>query len=127
MPIFAGPRAAKPALFPRRLWIGGAAAILVLTLAVPRDTHALIMGGTGNEPIHDPGWPKAAADVFNTKSRVAYWEGPPFGGGEWHAECRGDAKAFNEVLTRFAKIDATKKRLVIHDGEGRSFWIRTRA
>jgi protocatechuate 3,4-dioxygenase beta subunit len=97
----------------------GIAALILL----PPPAYALILGGTGNEPLRDPGWPKEAAGVFNHISRVAYWEGPPLGGGEWHAECRGDAADFNEVLAQFAKIDATKKRLVIHDGEGRSFWL----
>jgi hypothetical protein len=97
--------------------------ILTATLIAPSEVHADILGGIGNDPIQGPGWPKGAAAVFNTKSRIAYWEGPPFGGGEWHAECRGDAAAFNDVLTQFAQIEATKKRLVIHDGEGRSFWL----
>jgi hypothetical protein len=84
---------------------------------------ALIRGGEGNAPINDPGWPAGAAAVFNTVHRVAYWEGPPFGGGEWHSECRGDATAFNEILVAFEKLDAPKKRLVIHDGVGKSFWL----
>ncbi|MEI8018811.1 MAG: carboxypeptidase regulatory-like domain-containing protein [Schlesneria sp.] len=84
---------------------------------------ALITGGEGNDPVADPGWPKDAAAVFNTKSRVAYWEGPPFGGGQSHAECRGDTEAFQKVLDDFAKIDTPFKRVVLHDGIGRSFWL----
>lgn len=89
----------------------------------PRPADADIMGGTGNDPIRDPGWPKGAAEVFNVPARVAYWEGPPFGGGEWHAECRGDAAAFNAALAAFAKIDAPHKELVVHDGVAQSFWL----
>lgn len=84
---------------------------------------ALIMGGEGNEPLTDTGWPQGAAAVFNTKSRIAYWEGPPFGGGQSHAECRGDAAALNKVLADFAQINTDKKKIVLHDGVGRSFWM----
>ncbi|MBA3312115.1 MAG: carboxypeptidase-like regulatory domain-containing protein [Planctomycetota bacterium] len=94
------------------------------------EAQALITGGEGNKPLDDPGWPKGAAEVFNAKSRIAnaksriaWWEGPPFGGGEWHAEYRGDAATFNEVLRAFAKIESPKRRLVVHDGVGRSFWL----
>lgn len=96
--------------------------LLILTCA-PHQAHALIVGGEGNEPVKDPGWPAGADAVFNTKARVAWWEGPPFGGGEWHAECRGDAAAFNDILAAFAKIEAPKRRLIVHDGVGRSFWL----
>src|SRR5262245_45702115 len=75
-----------------------------LTVASP-PAFALIMGGEGNRPVADPGWPKGAAVIFNVKARIAYWEGPPYGGGQWHAECRGDAKALSEVLADFAKLD----------------------
>ncbi len=51
--------------------------------------------------------------------------GPPFGGGEWHAECRGDAKALNAVLADFVKLDVKTKKLVIHDGPGSSFWLNS--
>src|SRR5262245_49176070 len=77
---------------------------------------ALIEGGEGNEPIHDPGWPGGAAAVFNHAGRVAYWVGPPFGGGQWHAECKGDADALNELLLNFARLDVKNKRIVVHDG-----------
>src|SRR5690606_21540214 len=97
--------------------------VLVGLCSLPHTAQALITGGEGNQPIRDPGWPAGAAAVFNTKARIAWWEGPPLGGGEWHAECRGDTAAFNAVLSDFAKINAPKKRLVVHDGVGRSFWL----
>ncbi|HEV3025508.1 MAG TPA: carboxypeptidase-like regulatory domain-containing protein, partial [Pirellulales bacterium] len=84
---------------------------------------ALIEGGEGNSPVRDPGWPKGADAIFNTQSCIAYWVGPPFGGGQWHAECRGDAKALNAVLADFAKLDVKSKRIVLHDGIGHSFWL----
>ncbi len=107
--------------------LGLAAATVLLTIftvaAVPRSAFALIMGGADSTPHHDPGWPKGAAEIFNNPARVAYWEGPPLGGGQWHAECRGDAKAFNAVLAAFAKLDVKRKRVVAHDGVGHSFWL----
>lgn len=84
---------------------------------------ALITGGEGNAPLNDPGWPKGAITLFNVTSRIAWWEGPPFGGGQWHAECRGDAPALNEVLAGFNRLDVKSKRVVLHDGVGNSFWL----
>lgn len=98
-------------------------AFLFLAAVPTQTTFALIFGGEGNKPIADPGWPDGAGVVFNQPGRIAYWEGPPFGGGQWHAECRGDTDAFNAALASFAKIDAKTKRLIIHDGVGHSFWL----
>ena len=83
----------------------------------------MITGGEGNKPIGDPGWPAGAAALFNHPGRVAWWEGPPFGGGQWHAECRGDTRALSAVLADFARMDAKLKRVVVHDGTGHSFWL----
>ncbi len=100
-------------------------ALLALALAAGsgQSAWALIMGGEGNAPLNDPGWPKGAVEVFNAESRVAYWEGPPLGGGQWHAECRGDALALSVVLENFAQIDTPRKRVVLHNGIGHSFWL----
>jgi protocatechuate 3,4-dioxygenase beta subunit len=100
----------------------GLLALLVAAVAF-RSASALILGGEGNKPVADPGWPKGAAAVFNHPARVAWWEGPPFGGGEWHAECRGDAKALTAVLADFARLDVRSKRVILHDGVGASFWL----
>jgi hypothetical protein len=97
-------------------------AVAMAGLFVER-AFALITGGEGNSPIGDPGWPKGAAAIFNHVGRIAWWEGPPFGGGSWHSECRGDANALNAVLTGFAKLDVKRKRVVVHDGVGHSFWL----
>jgi len=100
-------------------------ALLSLTLvgAMSQSALALIEGGEGNDPIPNERWPKGADPLVNHKARIAYWVGPPFGGGQWHAECRGDTATFNEVLTLFAKLDVKNKKLVVHDGIGRSFWL----
>jgi hypothetical protein len=97
--------------------------LTALVVSWPTPSHALITGGTGNAPISHPEWPKGAAEVFNTKARIAYWEGPPFGGGQWHAECRGDAQAIGVVLADFAKLDVKNRRVVLHDGVSQSFWL----
>ncbi len=105
----------------------GSALLLLLAaafLAIPsQEAFALIFGGVGNEPLRDPGWPDGAAVIFNTPKRIAYWEGPPLGGGQWHAECRGDAKALSAILADFAKLDVKTKKIILHDGVGRSFWV----
>src|SRR5262245_58095034 len=100
-----------------------AAATLVATLIVAAPAFALITGGEGNLPLNDPGWPAGAAAIFNHMARVAWWEGPPFGGGQWHAECRGDAQALSAVLADFARLDVKRKRIIVHDGVGHSFWL----
>ena len=98
--------------------------LAVAMAALPfRRSKAMITGGEGNQPIHDPGWPAGTAAIFNHTGRVAYWVGPPFGGGEWHAECRSDAKALNAVLADFVKLDVKTKKIVVHDGPGTSVWL----
>jgi hypothetical protein len=82
---------------------------------------ALILTGTGNKPVSDPGWPPGAASAANFESRIAWWEGPPFGGGEWHFEYRGGKAGFQECLDRFAKISAPALELFIHAGTQKSF------
>jgi hypothetical protein len=97
--------------------------LTVLAVSAPRESFALITGGSGNTPLRDPGWPTGAAAIFNHTGRVAWWEGPPFGGGQWHAECRGDVKALSAVLADFSKLDVKTRRIVVHDGVGHSFWL----
>lgn len=96
--------------------------VLLITLALP--AQALITGGDDDRPIENPDWPAGAAAVFNVPQRIAYWEGPPFGGGQHHAECRGDTEALNRVLENFAKIESDNKRIVVENGVGTSFWLR---
>ena len=75
-----------------------------LIAAMSHPVFALITGGEGNSPLSDPGWPAGAAAIFNHPGRIAWWEGPPFGGGQWHAECRGDAQALRRLLRRPATM-----------------------
>src|SRR5688572_14975358 len=61
--------------------------LVFAVLALPcQSVFGLIRGGEGNSPVADPGWPAGAAAIFNSSARIAWWEGPPFGGGQWHAE-----------------------------------------
>jgi hypothetical protein len=87
---------------PSFMWIVLAACMLLVT----QITSALIMVEKGNKPTNDRGWPTGVLEVANLKSRIGFWEGPPFGGGEYHFLYRGDAKAANEALAAFAKIKA---------------------
>jgi hypothetical protein len=106
----------------------GKAVLLLLAMAIlaitSPEAFALICGGEGNSPVRDPGWPQGADAVFNIKSRIAWWEGPPLGGGQWHGEYRGDAKALSAVLADFAKLDVKSKQIVLHDGVATSFWLK---
>jgi len=97
--------------------------LFILTLFTP-EAIALITGGSGNAALEDRGWPTGSLEVANDLSRAAWWEGPPFGGGEHHFEHRGDAAVFNDVLKAFAKIRTPKRELVIHDGVHESFWLK---
>jgi hypothetical protein len=99
------------------------ALVVAIALVSSPRAFALITGGEGNKPINDPGWPKGAAAIFNHPARVAWWEGPPFGGGQWHAECRGGAKTLNAILIGFSKLEVGNRRVYVHDGEGQSFWL----
>jgi hypothetical protein len=112
----------------RRRQILAAATMLLAAaiVAVPlQQAVALILGGEGNHPIADPGWPKGAAAIFNGPARIAWWEGPAFGGGQWHAECRGDAKALSNALADFATLDVRAKRVFVLDGVGSSSWLKS--
>lgn len=92
-------------------------------LAVSRHAQALILGAAGNDPVNERPWPQGSLAVANLPSRIAWWEGPPLGGGESHFEYRGDADALNEALKAFAKIAAPKRRLKVFDGPEQSFWL----
>jgi hypothetical protein len=99
--------------------------VLTLTISVVtvESAFALIQGGTGNTPFEHPGWPKGASAIFNNPARIAWWEGPPFGGGQYHAEYRGDTQALNALLVDFGQLDVKTKRVIVRDGVGYSFWL----
>jgi hypothetical protein len=100
-----------------------ALAAFVLPVGLISPSYADIGGSTGDEEISNQNWPEGAEAVFNVKGRVAFWDGPPLGGGHWRAECRGDAKQLCDVLAAFERIKAQDKRVVVHDGVGQSFWL----
>src|SRR5258708_3460936 len=89
--------------------------LLAIGLLMVVRANASILSGTGS-PTYTNGWPDGAAAVSNLKSCVGWWEGPPFGGGEWHIQFRGDAEALNQTLTNFAAIESPVLDLVINDG-----------
>ena len=98
--------------------------LLLLLAVVVGDAHGLITGEKGNRPVVDRSWPEGTLALANRKIRLGWWEGPPFGGGEYHFLYRGDTKAFADSLDKFSKINTPRKRLVIHDGKHDSFWLR---
>ncbi|MFI5378814.1 MAG: collagen binding domain-containing protein [Tepidisphaerales bacterium] len=104
----------------RRTWCFG----LVFGLVVAASAQALITGGMGNNPVSDQNWRAGAIDVANLKTRVGWWEGPPFGGGQYEFLYRGDGAAFQQALDLFAKIRAPEVELYIHDGPHESFWLK---
>ncbi|MDB5354516.1 MAG: hypothetical protein JWN24_969 [Phycisphaerales bacterium] len=90
------------------------AALFVMLLA--GQALALIRVGRGNDPVPDNNWPAGSVELTNLKTRVGWWEGPPFGGGQWTFLYRGDAKALQEAIDLFAKIRAPRLDVFIHDG-----------
>ena len=85
---------------------------------------ALILVGRGNAPVRDAGWPEGTLAVANLESRVGWWEGPPFGGGLWSFNYRGDTAAFIQALTNFAAIRAPALDLVIRDGPQENTFLK---
>src|SRR3989442_7958487 len=90
-----------------------------------RSALALITGGWGNDPVSDAGWPLGTLEVANLKTRVGFWEGPPFGGGQYQFLYRGNSDNFNAALAAFAKVIAPVRELVVLDGPQESFWLKT--
>ena len=116
-----------------------------VVLLLPLKATALITGVHGNRPVEKMGWPVGCEKVANLPGRLGYWEGPPFGGGEYHFlyRCKNTAE-FNEALKVFATIlipgsiqrSATSRdgeitidnrnqtlEIIVHDGPEYSFWL----
>jgi hypothetical protein len=91
-------------------------AVLSLTWLVPLPASGLIMTGRGNQAVPDAGWPEGALAMANFESRIGWWEGPLFGGGESHFLFCGNTDGFKDALAVFAAIRAPAPDLVIHDG-----------
>jgi len=77
--------------------------------------QALILVGT-NEPTHDPGWPTGTKEYVALTSRVQWFEGPPFGGGQWTFQSRGDTAALQKAVDAFAKIQAPVREIRLKAG-----------
>jgi len=87
---------------------------------------SLIITG-GSDPIQDRGWAAGTVEVANLPTRFGWWEGPPFGGGEYHFLYRCEkTEQFNEALEKFATIKANRLELVIHNGPGEDYVIEGR-
>ena len=88
--------------------------LCLLLHAAPAD--ALIMVGKGNAPVRDAGWPVGALAVANQQTRVGWYEGPPFGGGQWVFQYRGNTAALGSAVKAFAAIRSPSVVIVLHDG-----------
>ena len=89
------------------------AALCVLTTS----PHADIMVVEGNKAANDQNWPQGTLPLANMEIRLGYWEGPPFGGGQYQFLYRGKTKQFAEALGHFGRIVAPRKELIIRDGK----------
>ncbi len=86
---------------------------------------SVICGERGNRPIEDRGWPIGSVQVANLPGRLGYWEGPPFGGGEYcFLYCCRNTNEFNQALKTFSVIRADGLELIVHNGPEYSFWLR---
>ncbi|MCA9137370.1 MAG: carboxypeptidase regulatory-like domain-containing protein [Planctomycetales bacterium] len=83
---------------------------------------ALITGGR-TEPINVSGLPAGSEPLANLTSRIAWWEGPPFGGGQYHFEYAGETSDLQKAVDLFAKVESNRKQLVVRAGEQESFWL----
>ena len=97
---------------------------IFLTALFTPAASALITGGTGNDPVGDAGWPLGSVDVANLETRVGWWEGPPFGGGQYQFLYRGTSDDFNAALQTFARVRAPAIELVVLDGPQEAFWLK---
>jgi hypothetical protein len=108
------PSAAAPASLRTSPVVTLAVVLFVLLLATA--AQAMITVGKGNDPVPDQQWPAGAVGVANLKTRLGWWEGPPFGGGQTTFQYRGDTAAFQQALDLFAQVKAPARRLVVHAG-----------
>ena len=79
----------------------------------------------GNEPTQDHNWPAGSLEVAEPRRRAsASGKGPPFGGGQYCFEYRGDTAAFQAALDAFARIKAQRLELSVHEGPRESFILK---
>ncbi|QEG00601.1 Cna protein B-type domain protein [Stieleria maiorica] len=93
-----------------------------LFTAMASPASALITGGR-DEPIKVQGLPEGALPLANLKTRIAWWEGPPFGGGQYHFEYSGKTADLQAAIDLFAHIDSPRKQLIVRSGVQNSFWL----
>jgi len=99
--------------------------IFCIVFLLPKLCMSLITGEHGNRPTEDRGWPIGSVQIANLPSRLGYWEGPPFGGGEYCFLYRcQDTNEFDQALKIFSSIQASELELIIHNGPECSFWLR---
>ena len=96
--------------------------LFLLCVFLTSPLHALLIGG-GAEPMQDRGWPAGSTELANLKTRIAWWEGPPFGGGQYHFEYSGKTADLQKAIDLFAKVDAKRKQIVVRAGKQASFWL----
>jgi hypothetical protein len=101
---------------PRNFAIPGLLALLATTLLFSQSADALIMVGKGNDAVPDRQWPAGSLDLANLKTRLGWWEGPPFGGGQFTFMYHGKEIDFQAALDLLAKIKVAAPALFIHDG-----------
>ncbi|MBN2591301.1 MAG: carboxypeptidase regulatory-like domain-containing protein [Sedimentisphaerales bacterium] len=83
----------------------------------------VIVGGAG--PMHQFGSFNGALEVANLPTRYGWWEGPPFGGGEYHFLYRCEnTNQFNQALKLFAAIENGELELALHNGPGKDYVIQ---
>jgi hypothetical protein len=90
----------------------------VALLATPAAALALSFESFGNAPLgKQPGWAEGVLDVVNLPSRVySFWGGA----GNLNFYYRGDARALNEAIRKFAAVKASERRLVLLPGRGKT-------
>jgi hypothetical protein len=99
--------------------------LTIITLLAPR-ASALIEVSEGNAPVENHyGWPAGTLEVVNLDNRLGYWVGPPFGGGEYHFEFRGDTDALQRTLELAAKIESPREpvSVIVHEGPAASMFL----
>src|SRR5437764_1236577 len=98
------------------------AGLLILLLCAV--AQALILVGRGNDPVQDHNWPAGSLELANLKSRVGWYEGPPFGGGQHCFLYRGDHNALQQAIDLFARIGAPQLEVVVHEGPSSSAFLK---
>ena len=93
-----------------------------LLAAMVTPASALITGGK-DEPMKVQGLPEGSLPLANLKTRIAWWEGPPFGGGQYHFEYSGTTSDLQAAIDLFAQVNSPRKQLIVRSGVQNSFWL----